>query len=95
MAVAWWVSAAFASELDSRIQLYDALLVDVHGDLEAAVQRYGDLSKNLSDEDPTLSESLYWLGHGLYDLGRIPEARQALSDGIRSGGMYRAGSWSP
>lgn len=82
----WWVfGVAHGGELDSRIQLYDALLADVHGDVDTAVTRYTELSRTLSDDDPTLSESLYWLGHGLYDLGRTPEARQALKDGIRSG----------
>lgn len=87
----WWLlfGPALAEELDSRIELYDALLADVHGDLEAAVQHYTELSRTLSDEDPTLSESLYWLGHGLYDLGRVEEARNALMDGIRSGTCVR------
>jgi hypothetical protein len=82
-----WVFSrlAQAEELDSRIQLYDALLAEVHGEVETAVARYTELSRTLSDEDPTLSESLYWLGHGLYDLGRVDDARQALRDGIRNG----------
>jgi hypothetical protein len=87
LTVVWPLFAvpAYAQELDSRIRLYDALLADVHGDLESAVGRYTHLSRTLSDQDPTLSESLYWLGHGLYDLGRIDEAREALKEGIRSG----------
>ena len=85
----WWVPIAAANELDNRIEFYDALLADSHGDLDAAVQHYTQLSRTLSDEDPTRSESLYWLGHGLYDLGRTDEARRALLDGIWIGACVR------
>ena len=48
----WWaVGAATAGELESRIQLYDALLTDIHGDVSTAVSRYTELSRTLSDED--------------------------------------------
>lgn len=72
--------------LASRIQLYDALLVDARGDQAGAVDRYEKLSRTLSDTDPTLADALYWLGLGEWELGRVPEARRALLDGIRTGG---------
>lgn len=74
------------TSLASRIQLYDALLVDARGDQAGAVDQYEKLSRTLSDTDPTLADALYWLGLGQWELGHVPEARRALLDGIRTGG---------
>jgi hypothetical protein len=79
-------SALAADETEARRALWDALLAEAgRGDLPGAVQRYRELARTLGAESPTQAEALYWLGHGLYELGRTDEARAALLDGIRSG----------
>lgn len=80
---------AWGADIDSRVRLSDALLAEARGDIETALARYTELSRTLPDDDPTLSEALYWMGHALYMLGRVEEAREALQDGIRNGHCQR------
>ncbi|MEQ1501549.1 MAG: hypothetical protein ABMB14_04930 [Myxococcota bacterium] len=77
--------AAHAQTVDTRVQLYDGLLLDGRGDVEGAYARFTALSRTLSDDDPTLAEALYWQGYTAWELGRASEARAALLDGIRNG----------
>ncbi|MEQ1566700.1 MAG: hypothetical protein ABMA64_13750 [Myxococcota bacterium] len=79
------VASAWAGDLDTRVSLYEGLLDGARGDTELAVARYTELSRTLPDDDRSLGDALYWLGHGMYDLGRTEDARQALIDGIRTG----------
>jgi hypothetical protein len=83
--VLWGMLAAHseAAELDARMSLSDALLLEARGDLPHAVALYTLLSSTLPDDDPSLPEVLYWLGHGLYELGRVEDARRVLRDGVR------------
>ena len=82
----WLLAPALADEADARRALWDALLTEAErGDVAGAVQRFQELSRTLGAESATQAEALYWLGHGLYELDRIPDARGALLDGIRSG----------
>jgi hypothetical protein len=72
-----------AAELDGRISLSDALLLEARGELPRAVALYTLLSSTLPDEDPSLPEVLFWLGRGLNELGRVDDARRVLRDGVR------------
>jgi hypothetical protein len=85
MFVLWGMLAqsSDAAELDARMSLSDALLLEARGDLPRAVALYTLLSSTLPDDDPNLPEVLYWLGHGLYELGRVEDARRVLRDGVR------------
>jgi tetratricopeptide (TPR) repeat protein len=83
--LALWVAEARASDLDARVSLYEGLLAEAYGDYDTAIARYTGLASTLPDDDQSLSESLYRLGHALYARGRTAEARQALVEGIRRG----------
>lgn len=83
------IPSAFGGDLDSRVRLSDALLAESRGDITGALAQYTELSRTLPNDDPTLPEALYWLGHGLYELGRVVEARASLLEGIRTGHCVR------
>lgn len=74
---------------ESRIALYRALLIGAEGDTERELRSLIDLSHALEANDPQLGETLYWLGAELFGVGRIDEAREALTRGIRTGGCGR------
>lgn len=83
------IGAVSAQTLDSREALLDAMLLHARGQVAQAAGAYADLSRRLSDTDPTLSESLYWLGLAEWEVGEVEEARRALLDGVRTGDCPR------
>lgn len=93
----FWVANAVAQvpasieRADSQIALYRALLIGAQGDTEAELRALIDLSHALEDNDPHLGETLYWLGAELFGVGRIEEARDALTRGIGTGTCGRCG----
>jgi len=82
------VAPAQANELLHWEFLHDHLLVEaIDGDVEKAGAAYRDLVHNLSADDPTRAEALYWLGRVSYAQGETEEAGNALREGVRTGVM--------
>lgn len=65
-----------------RAKLADTLV----GDSDTTLARYAQLVRSrLTAGDPSLSDALYWLGAGLWEIGDVEGARDALDQCIRTG----------
>lgn len=81
--IALLASAALAED-PAEMKLDEAVLGEaIDLDLSGAIRTYRELSRNLPVESPVRSEALYRLGLALGAVGRVGEAREALTDGIR------------
>ncbi|MBT3221197.1 MAG: tetratricopeptide repeat protein [Proteobacteria bacterium] len=81
---------AAASERANWDFLQDSLLLEaIDGDIKKADRIYTDLVRNLSSEDPTRAEALYWSGRTRLALGDEEGAREVLREGVRAGQMRK------
>ena len=83
-------TAAQAADRANWDFLHDSLLLEaIDGDIKKADRIYTDLVRNLSIEDPTRAEALFWLGRTRLALGDEEGAREVLREGVRAGQMRK------